>query len=352
MSADPLLCPECRTNRGDDLYDGLCQPCDRRVQDEQRADARAEREAREAAPPQDWLTGAPMDPAATPAERLPGLPGFPFLHAGAGAVIVGPTGGGRSSAVQAGLYDAALAGLRCAYLGCEVTQDEFDARAALIAQCRGDVVDDELRARLANVRYLDLPGTVEQAWCNPAAWAADAAAAFDLLVIDPASAVASGLDLDFDKSNSDWVRFYHRLVQAVTALGVTVVILDNVGHAADAKKRAKGASAKGDLADLSFHCTTSANPPGLRITADKVRSIRAPHRKGDSWLVVKETQRIEACEPDSGTEDAPYRPRNVMEKVSRAVEATAGLTANAIYTAVGGRRENARLALEIGRAHV
>jgi hypothetical protein len=33
------------------------------------------------------------------------------------------------------------------------------------------------------------------------------------VVIDPVSAVASAPDLDFDKSNDDWVRFYDRLVQ-------------------------------------------------------------------------------------------------------------------------------------------
>jgi hypothetical protein len=96
----------------------------------------------------DWLTGTPMDPAATPPEPLPALPGFPFLHAGACAVIVGPTGHGRSSLVQAALYDAGLEDEGCAYLGSEVTRGEFDARAAILAELRGDHIDDGLRARL------------------------------------------------------------------------------------------------------------------------------------------------------------------------------------------------------------
>jgi len=33
---------------------------------------------------EDWLTGSPMDPSAIPAEPMPTLPGFPFVHAGAG----------------------------------------------------------------------------------------------------------------------------------------------------------------------------------------------------------------------------------------------------------------------------
>ena len=97
------------------------------------------------APPPYWLNGAPMDPLAVPAEPLPTVPGFPYAHRGAGVVIVGPTGGGRSSLVEAGLYDAACAGLRCAYLGGEVTEGEFNARAADLASRRGDAVDEELR---------------------------------------------------------------------------------------------------------------------------------------------------------------------------------------------------------------
>ncbi len=68
----------------------------------------------------DWLTGTPMDPAAAPTDPLPTLPGFPYLLAGTGAVIVGPTGAGRSSLIEAGLYDGARHGLRAAYLGSEV----------------------------------------------------------------------------------------------------------------------------------------------------------------------------------------------------------------------------------------
>ena len=86
---------------------------------------------------EDWLGGEPMDPTLADGEPLPPLAGFPFLHAGAGAVISGPTGGGRSSLLQAGAYDAACAGLRIAYLGSEVTPPEFNARAADLAERRG-----------------------------------------------------------------------------------------------------------------------------------------------------------------------------------------------------------------------
>ncbi|MDP9417217.1 MAG: hypothetical protein M3P48_05150 [Actinomycetota bacterium] len=100
-----------------------------------------------------WLDGAPMDPAAVAVEPVPALPGFPFLHRGVGALISGPTGGGRSSLMEAGAYDAGRAGLRVAYLGSEVTEAEFHARAADLASRRGDRITDELRRDLERVRY-------------------------------------------------------------------------------------------------------------------------------------------------------------------------------------------------------
>src|SRR4051794_33823222 len=86
-------------------------------------------ELKEGVAQSDWLCGGPVDPAAEPPAPLPPVPGFPFSYPGACAVIVGPTGGGRSSLVQAALYDAARAGQDCAYLGSEVGPGEFNARA-------------------------------------------------------------------------------------------------------------------------------------------------------------------------------------------------------------------------------
>jgi hypothetical protein len=295
-----------------------------------------------------WLLGAAMDPMAAEVEPLPALPGFPYLHAGSGAAIVGPTGGGRSSLVQAGLYDAALAGKRCAYLGCEVTEPEFNARAALLAQRRGDDVDDELRERLALVRYLDLSSVIAQAWADPGAWVAGTVGHYDLLAIDPLSAVASAIDFDFDKSNAEFIKFYDRLVQPITAAGVAVILVDNIGHAIEAKARAKGVSAKQDRADLTFSCALSANPVGLILKAHKVRSIRAGIRRGDEWIFLRDSQTIERRDRAEADDDhATFRPTAIMRRVSEAVELDAGLTRRAIRTAIGGRAEYVDLALEL-----
>jgi hypothetical protein len=298
--------------------------------------------------PATWLTGTAMDPAAASVEPLPTLPGFPFLHAGSGAIVVGPTGGGRSSLIQAGLYDAATAGQRCAYLGCEVTQEEFNARAAALAQRRGDDVDDELCARLANVRYVNLASVIAQAWNDPPAWVEGVVADYDLLAIDPLSAVASALDLDFDKSNAEFIRFYDRLVQPLTTGGVAVVMVDNIGHSLDAKNRPKGASAKQDRPDLTFSCAPSANPVGLIAKAHKVRSIRASIQRGDEWLFLRDTQTIEPHgRAEVGGDRGTFRPTAIMQRVSEAVEHDEGLTRRAINTSIRGRAGYVGLALEL-----
>ncbi len=241
-----------------------------------------------------WLDGEPMDPAATPAERLPALAGFPFMAAGSCALIVGPTGGGRSSLIEACIYDAALAGKRCAYLGHEVTADEFNARAALIADRRGDEPHGcDLALLAANARYLDLSTVMVKAWDEPTAWIEGVVNAYDLVAIDPLSAVASALDSDFDNSNREFVTFYDRLIQPLTARGVAVALIDNVGHAEDARGRAKGASAKQDKPDLTFACRLHSNPTALAVKATKVRSVRAPHSRDEEWLFVERTQRVE-----------------------------------------------------------
>lgn len=292
-----------------------------------------------------WLVGAPMDPCATTPEPLPPLPGLPFLHEGAGAIIVGPTGGGRSFMVQAGLYDAARGELRCLYLGSEITKAEFDARAATLAELRGDELTDELREELARVRYLDLAEVIATAASDPIGWVSGVTEAYDLVVLDPVSAAASALNLDFDRSNDDWVRFYDKIVQPLTAAGVAVVLIDNVGYAEEAKSRPKGVSAKQDRADLTFSCTLSAEPVALIIKAHKVSSVRAGFQRGDEWICAKETQTIERR--IGGSTPTTFRPTFLMEAVSRAVEQTPGLSSNAIQETVQGRAATKKAAREL-----
>lgn len=288
--------------------------------------------------PSGWMDGAPMDPLAVSAEPQAPLPGFPFMHAGGGAALIsGPTGAGRSSLIQACAYDAARAGLRVAYLGSEVTEPEFNARAADLAARRRDTVDQLLTDELARVRYINLPSAITQAWADPALWVEGVCSRlFDIVAMDPTSAVASALDLDFDKSNADFVRFYDRLVQPLVDRGVAVVLLENIGHATEARTRAKGASAKQDRADLTFSCVLKTQPAALIVTARKVRSVRAPFKRGDEWIFDRETQTI-VRHDDGNDTDEPFKPTALMEKVSHAVQWEAGLSRNQIRSKVKGK---------------
>jgi hypothetical protein len=297
--------------------------------------------------PSHWLDGAPMDPAAEPPEPANAIPGFPFLIRGSAAVIVGPTGGGRSSLVQAAAYDAAAWGVRVAYLGHEVTEEEFNTRAADLAQRRGDPVTDELRASLGAVRYFDLATVVPRAWDDPAGWVTGMRDRFDVVIVDPLAAVASMLDLDFDKSNQEFSRFYDLFVQPLVKAGVSVVMLDNVGHAIEAKSRAKGASAKQDRPDLTFHCKTRAQPAGLLIITGKTRSVRVPFRRGDAWVFDRETQRIQRENTTTQETSTIWRPTVLMQRVSGAVAATPGISRTAIRNTVQGKAQTLGTALDL-----
>src|SRR5439155_21810029 len=125
-----------------------------------------------------------------------------------------------------------------------------------------------------------------------------------------------------------------------------------VGHAEEAKRRAKGASAKSDRADLTFSCSLSAEPAGLLLRAHKVRSIRASFARGDEWLFAKGGQTIERREGGGGSE--PFRPTRLMQRTSEVIEQAPGLSRNAIRAAVKGRSEHVSLALEllIGEGYV
>ena len=81
-----------------------------------------------------------MDPAAVAAEPLPSLHGFPFLHAGAGVLMSGPTGGGRSSLVQACGYDAARRGVPVAYLSAKQDRADLTFSCKLKAQPVGLII--------------------------------------------------------------------------------------------------------------------------------------------------------------------------------------------------------------------
>jgi hypothetical protein len=293
----------------------------------------------------DWLAGEPMDPARTPGEPMTPLPGTP-LPPGQVILLTGPTGGGRSMLAEAMHYDSARAGVPSAYFGAEITRDEYDARSAEIASRRGDKLTPELRGELQRARYMDLPEAITRAWADPTAWLATIAERYRWITLDPLSHVASALGLDFD-SNTEYAKFHDGLVGSLARAGVTVLMCDNIGHSDDAKGRAKGASAKGDRADVTLSCSRAANPPGLAIKATKVRSVRAGITRGDEWLFARDTLQVARRERDDTDTPATFRPTGLMQRVSEAVERDPGLSKRAIRESVRGKGATVDLALEL-----
>jgi len=285
------------------------------------------------APPAAWLAGSPMDPCAVGAEPLPPLPGFPFLHREMTAVISGPTGKGRSSLIQACAYDAARGGVRVAYLGGEVTEPEFNARAALLTERRLDDAD-EVRDALSRARYLDLHSTLALAWKNPERWVTEVGALYDVVIVDPLNDALAAAGLGHE--NVDYIGFHTKLMEPLRTHGVAVVMLDNIGHAEDAQGRPMGASAKMHKADLMFSCTAQDDPSLLRLTATKVRSVRAAFGKGATWECDEATQTLTGI-------DAVFAPASRQSRVERRRDEERGNILHALSDAERGLRELERL---------
>ena len=102
-----------------------------------------------------------------------------------------------------------------------------------------------------------------------------------MVALDPLSSVASALEADFDTSNAEYAAFFDAPIRPLVQCGVTVLLVDNVGHNVEAK----GVSAKQDKADVILAGKAASVPSGaaLALTVTKARSMRAPFRKGARW---------------------------------------------------------------------
>jgi hypothetical protein len=293
------------------------------------------------------LDGKPLDPIAVPGAPLEPLPGFPFVVPGVTVIISGPTGKGRSSLAEVMLYDAAKAGPARRLSREEVTEDEFNARGATIADARGDEIADELVAQLSNVRYLSLADNIATAWTMPEEWTREMAARYPPVAIDPLSSVASTLGLDFD-NNTQYLQFHDRIVEPLKLRGTSVVLLDNIGHSESARERPSGGAAKIWRQDLQYSCKATSVPvPGLVIECKNVRSVRVAWKEGAKWLFERDTQRVNREAPAAGTRPRRARCRDVPGTWRRSRSHSRPTATRATRRRVSARRPGAKPTMSI-----
>ena len=167
-----------------------------------------------------------------------------------------------------------------------------------------------------------------------------------------------GLDL---ASNQDVAEFFKRCARPFARAGAAVVLVDHVVKDKESRGRyAIGAQHK--LAGVDVAYSVELLEPFGRGRAGKARLVVKKDRPGHIRGHADEhgtaavahldsaadgTVRVTLTPADTSERNETFRPTNLMEKVSRALEQEPGLTRNAIRTAVGGSTRYVDLAREL-----
>ncbi len=144
------------------------------------------------------------------------------------------------------------AGGTAAVLDRENGADEYGRRLNDVLTARG-LDDDLIHAVEQRFRYYAWP-SLSLLWAKNAAYPL-AFAGVDLVIFDSSRKFLTNVGLKEDLSD-DYSKFTEALIDPLSRTGIAVVVLDNTGHAA--KDRARGSSAKGDLADITYTLLTKA----------------------------------------------------------------------------------------------
>lgn len=163
-----------------------------------------------------------------------------------------------------------------------------------------------------------------------------------VVIIDTVSKVTSGEE----NSNDTAQAFYRSSLVGLKREGLGVLILDHTGK--DIEKGARGGSAKTDNIDLAFE---------LLLRGKDLLTLRCSHHRFRDDLLEQPTMLRRQNGPlahivehhTTPVSQAPgtVRPTYLMERISRYVEITPGVSSNSIETAVKGKRDYIRLALEL-----
>jgi hypothetical protein len=272
--------------------------------------------------------------------HVPG--GEPWLRAGKRYLVPGPAGTGKSLAGLIISITVIEHGGTVVILDVENGADEYARRLEDILRARDHdgTLADACQQRL---HYHDWP-RFSLAW-KAEDWA-EAINGADLIIFDSSRLSLSSVGLAED-SNDDYSRFVSALVVPLARAGAATMILDNTGHADS--DRARGASSKADLNEVVY--TLKAGAPFDRDQAGHLRLIRARTRFSGlpRELHIHVGADTYTAPTIADTEDTAtgFRPTQLMEKASRVIEETPGLTRNAILAATGGKKDYAAQAVAI-----
>jgi hypothetical protein len=282
-----------------------------------------------------------------------GIPAREFVAGTAGAFPKGKrchvtaekkTGKSISIAVATAV-EIVAAGGSVAVLDRENGADEYARRtdSVLVARDADDAFREQVRQRL---RYYAWPA-LSLAWREDPDYPA-ALGESEVVIFDSSRQHLTPLGLD-ENSAGDWSQFSDGLIDPLMQAGKTTIVLDNAGHLE--KDRARGTTAKEDLADLAFtmkviapFSLSVAGRIHLRCIASRIGELTI----GDTWQMelgaghYGSWQQLGRERPEHRSS---FRPTNIMEKVSRTVEQTPGLSKTAIRGAVPHKNEHVDLAL-------
>jgi hypothetical protein len=210
------------------------------------------------------------------------LPGADGLLAKAKRIHVSAekkAGKSMSMTVVTGIEIVAAGGV-AAVLDRENGPDEYARRVACVLDARR--ADRALRERArACLRYYAWPA-LDLKWATNPGYP-EALADVDVVMFDSSRQHLSPFGL-VENSADDWSLWSTSLLDPLAQAGKTTITLDNTGHLE--KDRARGTTAKEDLADIAFNLRviapfslTTAGRLELRCTASRIGEITS----GDAW---------------------------------------------------------------------
>ncbi|HWF31958.1 MAG TPA: AAA family ATPase [Solirubrobacteraceae bacterium] len=178
---------------------------------------------------------------------------------------------------------------------------------------------------------------------------------FALAILDGMTEAYALLGLE-SESNADVPKFLGLLPRPIAATGAAVVLIDHVTKSREGRGRyAIGAQHK--LAGIAVAYGVEVIEPPSRITPGKLKLTiakdRHGHIRGHATAGVIALARIEPQDegatvtvtlepPDGVSTDGSFRPTVLMERASRAIEESPGLTARELRERISGSNSGAK----------